>query len=134
MSSFRALLCLPILALGLAACHSAPRQSHVQWVARDAWNADCADKAIVERWVADNGHWKIKGEVWVVDVDATFKLGNDCKSGLLGKSFKAYESVSFQKDGLEMSRCKRDGEDGWSLPGKESERCWTGPTLLPAGK
>lgn len=122
-------LCVPF-AFGLTACEASPRSTHIQWVARDAWSPTCADKAIVERWVQSEGRWKVKGEIWTVEVDATFKLGNDCDGGLLGKSFKAYESVEFQKKNLELSRCKKDGAEGWSLPGQESKRCWTGPSLL----
>src|SRR3954471_18015004 len=103
----------------------------MQWVARDAWDATCAEKAMVETWKADAGRWKIEGEVWVADVDATFRLTDDCQSGipLVGKKYKTLEKASF-KGTVEMSKCKKDGQSGWALPGKEGSRCWTGPTLV----
>lgn len=120
------------LALSLAGCGGAPREQHMQWVARDAWDPTCAEKAMVETWKAENPRWKIKGEVYVVDVEAKFRLSDDCKSGLplLGKSYKSLEVATYKSQGLEMSRCKKDGAVGWALPGNESSRCWTGPTLL----
>jgi hypothetical protein len=127
-----------LLAVGagalMAACGGPPRESYVQWVARDAWDPSCAEQAIIETWKQDNGRWKVKGEVWTVDVEAGFKLVNKCDSGLplAGKSYKQFEVVPFQGT-IEMSKCKKDGDTGWALPGKESSRCWTGPTLLPQG-
>ena len=81
--------------------------------------------------MATNGHWKINDEVWSVDVDATFKLVNACTSGLplVGKAYKQFETVPF-KGTVEMSKCKKGSDDGWAIPGKESSRCWTGPTLV----
>lgn len=116
---------------GASACGGAPRESYVQWVSRDAWDSTCAEQAIVETWKQQNGHWKVDGEVWVVDVDARFKLINKCSSGLplVGKQYKQFEVVPFHAT-LELSKCKKDGDTGWALPGKESSRCWTGPTLL----
>lgn len=124
-------LAVSLLALTLGGCGGSPRDSYVQWVARDAWDPTCAEAAIVERFTAQNGRWKIKDEVWAVDVDATFKLVNKCASGLplLGKEYKQFETVAFQQT-IEMSKCKKADATGWSLPGKESSRCWTGPTLL----
>ena len=120
----------------MAGCDAAPREKSVQWVARDAWDSTCAEKAMVEVWNATNKQWKVKGQVYTLDVDAKFRLTDDCKSGLplVGKEYKALEVVPFSKQGLEVSACKRDGQDGWALPGKEGSRCWTGPTLLPAEK
>lgn len=118
-------------ALSLTGCSGTPRDSFVQWVARDAWDSTCAEEAIVEKWVATNGRWKIPSEVWAVDVDATFKLVNKCSSGLplVGKEYKQFETVPF-KGTVEMSKCKKADVDGWAIPGKESSRCWTGPTLV----
>ncbi len=117
-----------------AGCDGPPSDQRMQWVARDAWDHTCAEKAMVEQWKVSNGHWKIKGEVWVADVDAVFRLTDDCASGLplIGKKYKTLEKAPF-KGTVEMSRCKKDGETGWSLPGKEGSRCWTGPTLLASG-
>jgi hypothetical protein len=115
-----------------AACGGPPRDALQQYVARDAWDTTCAEQAMIEKWVAKNGRWKIEGEVWVVDVEATFKLANNCASGLpvVGKSYKQFETVTFAQS-VEMSRCKNPaGDVGWALPGKESSRCWAGPTLL----
>lgn len=122
-----------LVALALmAGCSGTPREQHVQWVARDAWDPTCAEKAMIETWSTENPRWKIKGEVYVVDVKASFRLTDDCKSGLplVGKSYKSLEVASYQRQGLEMSKCKKDGAVGWALPGNESSRCWTGPTLL----
>lgn len=126
-------------------CNAPPRDSYQQWVARDAWDQNCAEQGMVERWQASNGHWKIKGEVYVFDVDATFKLANECKTnplqnvdvkdlmekggGAIRMGYKQFETVNFKKT-VEMSKCQKDGDTGWALPGKESQRCWTGPTLL----
>lgn len=117
--------------LVLTGCGGTPRDSFVQYVARDAWDSTCAEEAIVEKWIATNGRWKIKSEVWAVDVDATFKLVNKCQSGLplVGKEYKQFETVPW-KGTVEMSKCKKGETDGWAIPGKESSRCWTGPTLL----
>jgi hypothetical protein len=116
----------------LTACEGTPREQYVQWVARDAWDSTCAEKAMVEVWKAENKRWKTEGQVYVADVQATFRMTDDCQSGLpiVGKQYKALEKVPFVKAGLEVSRCKKDGADGWALPGKEGSRCWTGPTLL----
>lgn len=118
--------------LALTGCEGTPREKHMQWVARDAWDPTCAEKAMVEMWKASNPRWKIKGEVYVIDVEARFRLTDDCKSGLplIGKSYKSLEVASYKSQGLEMSRCKKDGGVGWALPGNESSRCWTSPTLL----
>lgn len=115
-----------------AACDGAPREGYVQWVARDAWDSTCAEKAMVETWVAANPRWKVPKEVYVVDVDAKFRLTDQCISGLplIGKGYTALEVVPF-KGTVEMSRCKKNDVEGWALPGKESTRCWTGPALLP---
>lgn len=143
---------LPLIVLslsglvGLTACNAPPRDSFQQWVARDAWDQNCAEQGMVERWSTSNAHWKIKGEVYVFDVDATFKLANECKTnpaanvdlkalmagggGAIRMGYKQFETVTFKKT-VEMSKCVREGATGWSLPGKESQRCWTGPTLLP---
>ena len=124
--------CAVLFTLSLAGCGGTPRDSDVQWVARDAWDATCAEAAIVERWSAQNGRWKVKGEVWAVDVVATFKLVNKCSSGvpLVGKEYKQFQTAPFQQT-VEMSKCKKGDDSGWAVPGKESSRCWTGPTLLP---
>lgn len=113
-------------------CGGAPRDQHIQWVARDAWDSSCAEKAMIETWKTTNPRWKIKGEVYVVDVEAKFRLTDDCKSGLplVGRTYKSIDVVNYKRDALEMSRCKKDGAVGWALPGNESSRCWTGPTLL----
>ncbi|MCC7074962.1 MAG: hypothetical protein IT383_26865 [Deltaproteobacteria bacterium] len=124
---------IALIALGMmAGCGGTPREQHVQWVARDAWDPTCAEKAMIETWKTENPRWKIKGEVYVVDVAASFRLTDDCKSGLplVGKSYKSLEVASYQRQALEMSKCKKNGAVGWSLPGNESSRCWTGPTLL----
>jgi hypothetical protein len=119
-----------VLGLG-AGCGGAPRESFVQWVARDQWDSTCAEQAIVETWTQKNGRWKVQGEVWQVDVNASFKLVNACQSGLplVGKQYKQFEVVAFNGT-VEMSKCKKDGDTGWAMPGKEGSRCWTGPTLL----
>lgn len=111
----------------VSGCNPKPRQEHVQWVARDAWNAKCAEVALVERFKQENLTWAEKGQRAKVDVDATFKLGNDCEG------LKAYQSFDFKVQGLELVKCSASGKDGWALPGKESTRCWTGPKLLPQG-
>lgn len=120
-----------IALLSLAGCSGTPRDSFQQYVARDTWDSTCAEQGIVEKWTATNGRWKIPNEVWAVDVDATFKLVNECKSGLplVGKEYKQFETVPF-KGTVEMSKCKKGNDDGWAIPGKESSRCWTGPTLV----
>ncbi len=125
------LLLVSSLLIVAAACGGSPRDSHAQWVARDAWDSTCAEQAIIERFTATNGRWKINNEVWAVDVDATFKLVNACKSGLplVGKEYKQFETAPY-KATVEMSKCKKGNDAGWSLPGKESSRCWTGPTLV----
>lgn len=131
----------------VTACNAAPRDSFQQWVARDAWDQGCAEQGMIEVWKAGNGRWKIEGEVYVVDVEATFKLANICTSGVppqgidlkallekgggaIARSYKQFETVAF-KQTVEMSKCKANDKTGWSLPGQESRRCWTGPTLLP---
>jgi hypothetical protein len=126
-----AVMATSFVAVSLSACSGTPLQQSVQWVARDAWDSTCAEQAIVEMWKANNGRWKVQGEVWAVDVEATFKLMNKCESGLplVGKSYKQFETVQF-KQPIEMSKCKKGSDSGWALPGKESSRCWTGPTLL----
>ncbi len=127
-------------------CNTTPRDSFQQWVARDAWDQGCAEQAMIERWAVSNGKWKIEGQVYVADVDATFKLANACKSGVtldgidvkellasgggtLNRSYKQFQTVEFKKT-VEMSKCQKAGKTGWSLPGKESARCWTGPSLV----
>lgn len=110
----------------VSGCNPMPRQEHVQWVTRDAWNAKCAEVAMVERWKHENLTWVEKGVRAKVDVSATFKLGNDCEG------LKAYQSFDFETKGLELVKCSSGGESGWALPGKEADRCWTGPRLLPA--
>ncbi len=132
--------------LGLSACNASPRDAYQQWVARDAWDQGCAEQAMIERWSVQNGHWKIEGQVYVADVDATFKLANACKSGLtldginvkelmesgggtINRSYKQFQTVDFKKT-VEMSKCQKAGKTGWALPGKESARCWTGPSLV----
>lgn len=133
-------------AFGVTGCNPPPRDSSQQWVARDAWDSGCAEQGIIERWKVGNARWKIEGEVFVVDVDATFKLVNACKSGLtldgvdvkallekgggaITRSYKQFENVDF-KGTVEMSKCQKNGKTGWALPGKESTRCWTGPSLV----
>jgi hypothetical protein len=130
----------------ITACNPPPRDSFQQWVARDAWDAGCAEQAMIERWSAQNARWKIEGQTYVIDVDATFKLANACQSGLtldginvqdllekgggaIHRSYKQFENVEFKKT-VEMSKCEKNGKTGWSLPGKESTRCWTGPSLV----
>lgn len=117
-----------------AACDAEPRDRHIQWVARDAWNPSCADMAIIERWVQTNGAWKEKGKVWRVDIDATFKLGNDCEGEGETASIPAYQSIDFKRVGLELVPCENGGKDGWALPGQEGGRCWTSPKLVPDTK
>jgi hypothetical protein len=139
-------IALTLAALGLTGCNPPPRDSYQQWVARDAWDSGCAEQGMIERWTVQNARWKIEGQVYVIDVDATFKLANACKSGLtldgidvkellekgggaITRSYKQFENVEFKKT-VEMSKCEKNGKTGWSLPGKESTRCWTGPSLL----
>lgn len=132
----RASMIAAVLALsaGLSACEGTPRERNMQWVARDAWDSTCAEKAMVETWSATNPRWKVQGEVYVVDVEAKFRLTDACSSGLplVGKTYKSLDVVPF-KGTVEMSKCTKDGQTGWALPGKESSRCWTGATLLPTG-
>ena len=121
---------LGVLALG--GCGGPPRDALQQYVARDAWDATCAEQAMVEKWSVKDGHWKVDDEVWVVDVDATFKMANACTSGLpvVGQAYKQFQAIPFQKT-VEMAKCKdAQGTSGWALPGREGSRCWTGPTLL----
>lgn len=115
-----------VAAVVVSGCNPKPRAEHVQWVARDAWNAKCAEVAIVERFKQENLTWVEEGKRAKVDVDATFKLGNDCEG------LKAYQSFDFKLKGLELVKCGAGDAGGWALPGKESTRCWTGPKLVPA--
>jgi hypothetical protein len=119
------LLAVASVTLGLSACETKPRESYVQWVARDAWNPQCADQAMVEVWKASNPEWKEKGKSVTVDVDATFKLGNDCE--VKGAKLEAYKSFQF-KQSIEMVKCTAAGKDGWALAATP-DRCWTGPKL-----
>lgn len=121
--------------LAMAACEGKPIDRSQQWVARDAWDSTCAEKAMVETWSATNPRWEVQGEVYVVDVDAKFRMTDDCTSGLplVGKTYKTIDVVPF-KGTVAMSKCKKDGQTGWSLKGKESTRCWTGPSLAPGQK
>jgi hypothetical protein len=48
---------------------------------------------------------------------------------VVGQAYKQFQAIPFQKT-VEMSKCKKADADGWAIPGKESSRCWTGPTLL----
>jgi hypothetical protein len=128
--ALRTLFGLAALVASGAACDAAPRDRHIQWVARDAWNPGCADKAIIERWVQTNGAWKEKGKVWRVDIDATFKLGNDCEGEGENATIPAYQSIDFKRNGLELVPCKSGDEEGWALPGQEGARCWTRPKLV----
>ena len=114
-----------LCAAALTGCEAMPRDRYIQWVARDAWSAQCAEKAIVETWKVENRRWKVKGESLLADIDATFKLTDDCAG------MKAYESKRFSVKGFEISKCEVGGKTGWALPGKEKKRCWTGPQLLP---
>lgn len=133
-------------ALAVSGCKPPPRDSFQQWVARDAWDQGCAEQAMIERWSVSNPHWKIEGEVYVVDVDATFKLANACQGGMslgginvkellekgggsISRSYKQFETVEF-KGTVEMSRCQKHDDAGWAIPGKENGRCWTGPSLV----
>jgi hypothetical protein len=130
----------------LTGCNASPRDSFQQWVARDAWDQGCAEQGMVEQWKTQNGRWKTEGQVYVIDVEATIKLANACNSvlpngginvadllaqggGAVARSYKQFETVAFKKT-VEMSKCKTADKDGWSLPGQESRRCWTGPSLL----
>lgn len=124
------ILALASVMAGGIACDAEPRDRHIQWVARDAWNPSCADKAIIERWVQANGAWKEQGKVWRVDVDATFKLGNDCEAQGEAPTIPAYQSVDFKRVGLELVPCENGGQKGWALPGQEAGRCWTSPSLV----
>lgn len=117
-------IALALTATALLGCESRPDDSFVQWVARDAWNAECAEKGIVERFKRENMTWVTKGKHAKVDVDGTFKLASDCGE------HKAYQSFEFKRQGLELVRCEASGKKGWSLPGNETTRCWTGPKLL----
>ena len=133
MNSVRvlAIATLPFAVGLLSGCSGEPSSKDMQWVARDAWSQRCARKAVVETFEAEKKGWKVKDQVFLFDVKATFKLVDDCKGlPLVGKSYKAYESVKFEKKGLEMSKCKADGDSGWSLPSQEGKRCWTGPTSV----
>ena len=124
-------LCAVVVSL-VAGCNVPPREAFQEYVARDAWDTTCAEQAIVEKWAATNGHWKIDGEVWVVDVDATFKMANECTSGLpvVGQSYKQFQAIPFKKS-VEMSKCKdTHGTTGWAVPDREGSRCWTGPNLV----
>jgi hypothetical protein len=140
------IVALLAVGVGVTGCNPPPRDSFQQWVARDSWDQGCAEQAMVERWVVKNARWKIEGEVFVVDIDATFKLANACQGGLslgginvkellekgggsISRSYKQFETVEF-KNTVEMSKCKKADKVGWALPGKESTRCWTGPSLL----
>lgn len=125
MPRHRLLSVLPLLLAvsALCACHSPPRAEYVQWVARDAWNSRCAELAIVERFRHDPAEWIEEGVKARVNVDATFKLANDCEG------LKAYQSFDFALAGLEMIRCDAAGSSGWALATKP-DRCWTGPKLL----
>ena len=128
-----AALAFPAVSLLSSGCSTSPRDQYVQWVARDAWDSTCAEQAIVESFKGENRRWKIENQVYLVDVTARFKLVNPCNSGLpiVGKQYKQFETADF-KQTVEMSSCAKGGEKGWSLTGKESSRCWTGPTLLGA--
>lgn len=124
-----------VVVMMVAACDGIPAQRSMQWVARDAWDTTCAEKAMVETFSAQNARWQIKGEVYVADVDARFRLIDNCSSGLplVGKEYQTIDVVPF-KGSVAMSKCKKDGATGWALPGKESTRCWTGPSLLGGAK
>jgi hypothetical protein len=116
----------------LSGCGSPPREALQQYVARDAWDATCAEQAMVEKWSAKNARWAIDAQLWVVDVDATFKMANACTSGLpvVGQAYKQFQTIPFKKT-VEMAKCTdAQGTSGWALPGRETTRCWTGPTLL----
>jgi hypothetical protein len=130
MSVPRAATAAAALALvAVTGCVAAPREAAVQYVARDAWDSTCAGQAIVEQWSQQGGDWKVKGEVYQVQVAATFKLVNKC-TGKDGREYAQFETVRFEST-VELSPCKKSGTKGWSLPGKQETRCWTGPTPLP---
>jgi hypothetical protein len=121
-----------LFALWAAACAGPPRDAFQQYVARDAWDVTCAEQAMIEKWVTRNGRWKTDETIWVVDVEATFKMANECTSSLPAGAlaYKQFQTIPFTKT-VEMVRCKNpQGDAGWALPGRESSRCWTGPTLV----
>jgi hypothetical protein len=120
------------VALLLPACGGPPRDALQQYVTRDAWDATCAESAMIEKWVVKDGHWKTEGDRWVMLVDATFKMANECTSKLPSstKTYKQFETVTFA-GAVEMAKCKDpQGNSGWAVPGREASRCWSGPTLL----
>ena len=79
----RALVCACFVTTALMmGCQPPPRDSFQQWVARDAWDPGCAEQAMIERWSVRDARWKIEGQTYSIDVDATFKLANACTSGL----------------------------------------------------
>ncbi|MBM4282888.1 MAG: hypothetical protein FJ137_19770 [Deltaproteobacteria bacterium] len=118
-------------ALLVVGCGVPPRDSFQQYVARDAWDPTCAEQAMIERWTTTNPRWAVEGRVWAVDVQATFKMANECTSKLpAGLVYKQFQTVPFTAT-VAMASCKdAAGSAGWSLPGRESTRCWTGATLL----
>ncbi len=117
-----------LVVAGVTGCDAAPRNAAVEWVTRDAWDVGCAHAATVETFKVNERGWKVKGEVYSVDVDATFKLINPCDTGAGGKSYKQFESVKFSQKDIEMVLCEREGVKGWALQGMADSRCWTGPT------
>lgn len=126
MRRFALLVTLATAATFLTACETKPQDRYMQWVARDAWNPQCADQAMVEVWKASTPEWKEKGKSVTVDVDATFKLANDCEVG--GAKLEAFKSFQF-KQTVEMVKCETGGKDGWALAATP-DRCWTGPKLF----
>ena len=111
--------------LPLGGCQQGPRNQYLHWVARDAWDPNCAHAAIIEKWEDSNRQWAERYTRYTFDVDATFKLVNPCENGKDGKVYKQFETVPFRVSQLEMVKCEgADGTEGWSVPGG---RCLTGP-------
>jgi hypothetical protein len=122
---------LSVVGVVVGGCGGSPRDALQQYVARDAWDPTCAEQAMIEKWTTTNARWAVEGKVWAVDVQATFKLANECTSKLpAGLVYKQFQTIPFTAT-VEMAACKDSaGTAGWSLPGRQATRCWTGPTLL----
>jgi len=119
-------VCLAVAATLAAGCNTSPPQTHLEWVARDAWDVGCAHAATVERFTIVKKGFVPESEVYRVDIDAAFKLINPCTTSSRGAPYKQFESVPFVGT-AKMVRCESDGKKGWALEGR-ADRCWSGPT------
>lgn len=111
----------------LSGCSARPDSVATDRAVRDAWDLQCADKAIVAD-VKVTNMVPVSGAspaVYTFDVDAHVLLTESCL-GSAGVMFRKGAKIPFHANQVRLAACEAGGQSGWRIEGVKTAPCRLG--------